>query len=90
THQIIAENYLDFLFKQSNSIKQVMDLGCGAGDSIDYFRKIAPNARWIGLDIQKSQQSKREKERMASSILLTAFIYRSTATTLTWFIVIKF
>jgi SAM-dependent methyltransferase len=54
THQVTAEYYIDYVFKHENNIKHVMDLGCGAGDSIDYFRAKDSGLKWVGLDIEKS------------------------------------
>ncbi len=34
----------------------VLDLGCGAGDSVDLFRRIDPGTEWIGLDVQDSAE----------------------------------
>ncbi len=34
----------------------VLDLGCGNGDSIDFFRAIAPRVRWVGVDIDDSAE----------------------------------
>lgn len=35
---------------------QVLDLGCGKGDSIDLFRDLAPGVRWSGVDIEGSAE----------------------------------
>ena len=35
---------------------RVLDLGCGAGDSIDLFRRLAPGVRWSGVDIEGSAE----------------------------------
>ena len=35
---------------------RVLDLGCGAGDSIDLFRRLAPGVRWTGVDIEGSAE----------------------------------
>jgi len=32
----------------------VLDLGCGAGDSVDLFRRLDPTGSWIGLDVEES------------------------------------
>ena len=32
----------------------VMDLGCGAGDSVDLFRSVDPDVSWVGVDIEDS------------------------------------
>ena len=37
-----------------DNIMNVLDLGCGPGNSIDFFRKINPNIKWSGLDIEDS------------------------------------
>lgn len=35
---------------------EVLDLGCGNGDSIDLFKRIAPAVRWKGVDIESSDE----------------------------------
>ena len=37
----------------------VLDLGCGTGDSIDFFKKLNKNINWIGVDVDFSQEVKR-------------------------------
>jgi SAM-dependent methyltransferase len=37
---------------------RVMDLGCGAGDSVEQFRAAAPGARWVGVDIADSVEAR--------------------------------
>jgi ubiquinone/menaquinone biosynthesis C-methylase UbiE len=39
-----------------HSITHAMDLGCGAGDSVDLFRRLNPNINWVGLDIESSPE----------------------------------
>jgi len=39
-----------------NARPRVLDLGCGAGDSIDLFRRLAPEVRWSGVDIEESPE----------------------------------
>lgn len=39
-------------FRSSN----VLDLGCGTGNSIDFFRGVLPAARWVGVDIDISPE----------------------------------
>jgi len=34
----------------------VLDLGCGAGDSVDLFRRLDRGAEWIGLDVRDSDE----------------------------------
>jgi ubiquinone/menaquinone biosynthesis C-methylase UbiE len=35
---------------------RVLDLGCGAGDSVDLFRSLEPRVRWTGADIERSAE----------------------------------
>jgi SAM-dependent methyltransferase len=35
---------------------RVMDLGCGAGDSVDLFRTLDPEVRWVGVDVEESPE----------------------------------
>jgi SAM-dependent methyltransferase len=35
---------------------RVMDLGCGAGDSVDLFRMVDPEVSWVGVDIEDSPE----------------------------------
>jgi ubiquinone/menaquinone biosynthesis C-methylase UbiE len=35
---------------------ELLDLGCGNGNSIDFFREVVPAARWIGVDISISPE----------------------------------
>ena len=35
---------------------RVLDLGCGDGDSVDRFRSVDPEVRWIGLDLPDSPE----------------------------------
>jgi SAM-dependent methyltransferase len=36
--------------------RRVMDLGCGAGDSVDLFRSVDPQVSWVGVDIEDSPE----------------------------------
>ena len=35
---------------------RVLDLGCGAGGSVDLFRSLEPRVRWTGADIERSPE----------------------------------
>lgn len=35
---------------------RVLDLGCGAGHSVDRFRALEPDVRWVGVDIAESPE----------------------------------
>lgn len=56
SRQVTSKYYLEELFRQDSNIRRVMDLGCGAGDSLDYFREKVPGIKWIGLDQEKSPE----------------------------------
>lgn len=56
SRQVTSEHYLERLLRQSNQIRRVMDLGCGAGDSVQYFERKDPSIRWVGLDIEESPE----------------------------------
>ena len=34
----------------------VLDLGCGSGDSVELFRRLAPGVSWVGVDIEDSAE----------------------------------
>jgi SAM-dependent methyltransferase len=36
--------------------RRVLDLGCGAGDSVDLFRSLDPGVDWIGADVESSPE----------------------------------
>ncbi len=36
--------------------RRVLDLGCGAGDSVDLFRSLDPRVEWVGADIAESAE----------------------------------
>jgi len=46
----------------------VVDLGCGAGDSVDRFRGAAPGVRWIGADIASSPEVARRRREDAEFV----------------------
>jgi SAM-dependent methyltransferase len=35
---------------------RVLDLGCGAGDSVEQFRSVNPAVRWVGVDLERSPE----------------------------------
>jgi SAM-dependent methyltransferase len=51
SRQVIADHYAARLHPA-----HVLDLGCGAGDSVDLFRGINPEVRWVGVDIEQSPE----------------------------------
>ncbi|MEA2459812.1 MAG: hypothetical protein QOC95_2784 [Thermoleophilaceae bacterium] len=49
--QALADDYIPRLASGS-----VIDLGCGAGDSVDQFRSVNPDVRWVGVDVERSPE----------------------------------
>ena len=56
SQQVTTNVLTERLLLQNNEIETVMDLGCGVGDSVDFFRAINQSIRWIGLDIENSHE----------------------------------
>ncbi|HET8821084.1 MAG TPA: methyltransferase domain-containing protein [Thermoleophilaceae bacterium] len=51
SRQVLADHYAERL-----RARRVMDLGCGAGDSVDLFRSVDPDVEWVGVDIESSPE----------------------------------
>jgi SAM-dependent methyltransferase len=49
--QALADDYIPSLAGGS-----VLDLGCGAGDSVVQFRNVNPSVRWVGVDVEASPE----------------------------------
>jgi SAM-dependent methyltransferase len=49
--QALADDYIPRIASGS-----VIDLGCGAGDSVVQFRDVNPDVRWVGVDIEASPE----------------------------------
>lgn len=49
--QALADDYIPRI-----AAGRVLDLGCGAGDSVDQFRNVNPEVEWIGVDIERSPE----------------------------------
>ena len=44
------------LLDKTNSIRVVLDLGCGEGNSVDFFRSVKADIQWVGLDVDISPE----------------------------------
>ena len=51
SRQVLADHYAARLRP-----KRVLDLGCGAGDSVDLFRALNPDVEWVGVDVEESPE----------------------------------
>jgi SAM-dependent methyltransferase len=49
--QALADDYIPRLASGS-----VIDLGCGAGDSVVQFRDVNSSVRWVGVDVERSPE----------------------------------
>lgn len=57
SRQISLERFTD-IFLANHAIRNVLDLGCGTGNSADKFFKINPDITWVGIDIENSPEVK--------------------------------
>jgi SAM-dependent methyltransferase len=53
SRQVLADDYIPLL---AGSSHDVLDLGCGTGDSVDQFRSVNPSIRWVGVDVEASPE----------------------------------
>ena len=51
SRQVLADHYAARLRPA-----RVMDLGCGAGDSVDLFRALNHEVQWVGVDVESSPE----------------------------------
>lgn len=56
SEQVTAEYYIEQIKPQKDSMQVILDLGCGVGDSFDFFNRINTNIDWNGLDIESSPE----------------------------------
>lgn len=61
SRQVTPRYFTEILFGKDNNILEVMDLGCGEGNSMDYFQLMHPQIKWVGLDIEDSPEVKSRK-----------------------------
>jgi SAM-dependent methyltransferase len=55
--QTLADRYIKLEVGRSrNTPWRVLDLGCGPGSSVDFFRARDPGVQWVGLDLPDSPE----------------------------------
>ncbi len=60
--QTLAERYIDRAVGRTDATPwRVLDLGCGAGGSVDFFRARDPRVDWVGLDLPDSPEVRARK-----------------------------
>ena len=63
SHQVLADHYIEREIGRSPGRPwRVLDLGCGVGSSLDYFRARDPDVDWVGIDVPGSPEA-RERTR---------------------------
>jgi SAM-dependent methyltransferase len=68
SRQVSAGYYIDLLMGGSSRPLRVMDLGCGAGGSVDLFRRHDPEVDWVGVDIANSQEVSQRRRSDANFV----------------------
>jgi SAM-dependent methyltransferase len=58
SRQIVADDYAGRYLNRDEApaAPRVMDLGCGRGDSVELFRSLDPQVRWVGVDLEHSPE----------------------------------
>lgn len=58
SRQVTLEYYLEKLLKLSDIDKPytILDLGCGRGETLNYFKKLNSKLKWYGIDIDNSPE----------------------------------
>jgi SAM-dependent methyltransferase len=64
--QALADDYIPRLAEGGGS---VLDLGCGAGDSVEQFRNVNSDVRWTGVDIERSPEVAARRRTDASFVV---------------------
>lgn len=68
SRQVSADYYIDLLMGGAPRPRRVMDLGCGAGGSVDLFRRHDPDVDWVGVDIANSQEVNQRRRSDANFV----------------------
>jgi SAM-dependent methyltransferase len=65
--QALADDYIPLLARAGGG--SVLDLGCGAGDSVEQFRNVNPAVRWVGVDVESSPEVAARRRTDASFVV---------------------
>jgi SAM-dependent methyltransferase len=64
--QTLADRYAEqAVGRPAQGPWRVLDLGCGAGGSVDVFRARDPNVQWVGIDVPGSPEARERTRRDA-------------------------
>lgn len=66
--QVSARYYIDIVMSGPDAPRRVLDLGCGKGDSVDGFRRHAPNVDWVGVDVADTQEARSRRRSDATFV----------------------
>lgn len=68
SRQVNARYYLDNVMSGPDPPRRVLDLGCGAGNSVDAFRGHDASIDWVGVDIADSQEARARRRDDATFV----------------------
>lgn len=66
--QVTAEWMVKRIKDKLPSNPVIVDVGCGAGNSVDFFREVFPGCTWVGVDIKESPEV-RERRRTDATFM---------------------
>lgn len=64
--QVSSTYYINLLMSKGSKGMKVLDLGCGAGRTVDIFRRLDPEVDWRGLDLESSPEVDKRTRKDAS------------------------
>lgn len=60
-HQVTPEWMVQRVVDRLPAKSVIVDLGCGTGKSVDFFRELLPESTWIGVDIADSPEVRQRR-----------------------------